>query len=361
MRIDAIVRRWIEILAALLLAWREQRRERRSLIVRDENGELVIRQREPERDAMIRDAQSGEEQLQGPAGVPLDAARAARDGLVIFELPPDEIVSRRLSVPAQAQEFLAGVVRNQIERLSPWAAEEVVYGFDYEAGAADAATLDVRVLMTSRAVIERARAAFAANGLELDRVVARRSDATEQTSNTVTIWSRRADASLDGGKELSRRIGLGIAAMVAATAILSAWALISASSIRGENGALATRSKALQRQLQGGRTPGSIASLPAPERAWASKETAAANVIVIEALSRALPDAAYLTELRLENATLRIIGLAVDAPALLAPLEQSGHLTNVHFFAPTTRGPDGRLSRFHIEAHVEARNKIAQE
>src|SRR5262249_15148606 len=152
-----------------------------------------------------------------------------------------------------------------------------------------------------------ARAAFAANGLELDRVVARRSDATDQTSKMITIWTQRADASLDGAKDLRRRIGFGIAAMVAAAAMLSAWALISASSIRGDNEALATRSKALQRQLQGGRTSASIASLPAPERAWAAKETTAASVIVIEALSRALPDAAYLTELRIENATLRII------------------------------------------------------
>jgi len=85
------------------------------------------------------------------------------------------------------------------------------------------------------------------------------------------------------------------------------------------------------------------------------------GVIVLEALSRALPDSAYLTELRLEGEMLRIVGLANDAPALLAPLEQSGHLTNVRFFAPTTRGPDARLFRFYIEARVEPRIKIAEE
>jgi general secretion pathway protein L len=365
MRIDAIMRRWIEVLAVLALAWRTQRRERRSLIIRDENGQFVIRQGEPDHDAIIRDVEPGAEPLLAvlPAGAdaPPEVERAARDGFVIFELPADEIVSRRMNVPAQAREFLAGVVHNQIERLSPWSAEEVVYGFDCETSGADAATLDVRVLMTSRAVIDRVRDALAAIGLRLDRVVARRAEGSDQASNAIAIWSRLADVSHDGGKDLRRLIGIGVAALVCGAAILSTWALISASSTRSENDALAARSKVLQRQLQAGRTPASIASLPAPERAWATKETSAASVIVVEALSRALPDAAYLTELRLENATLRIIGLAVDAPALLAPLEQSGHLSNVRFFAPTTRGPDGGLFRFHIEAHVEARNTIAQE
>jgi general secretion pathway protein L len=104
-----------------------------------------------------------------------------------------------------------------------------------------------------------------------------------------------------------------------------------------------------------------MASLPAPQRAWLSKETAASSVIVLEALSRALPDSAHLAEIKLDGTTLRIIGNADDAPALLAPLEQTGHLSNVHFFAPTTRGPDGRQFRFHIEARIEPHTKIADE
>ena len=65
------------------------------------------------------------------------------------------------------------------------------------------------------------------------------------------------------------------------------------------------------------------------------------SVIVMEALSRALPESAYVTEIRLEKENLRIVGLADDAPGLLAPLEKSGHMTDVRFFAPMARGPDG--------------------
>src|SRR5262249_25558123 len=143
--------------------------------------------------------------------------------------------------------------------------------------------------------------------------------------------------------------------------VVTLWALLSAASMRDESEALVARSKILQRQVQAGRTPASAASLPLPERAWVSKETSASGAILIEALSRTLPDSAYLTELRLEGSTLRITGLADDAPALLAPLEQSGHLTNVRFFAPTTRGPGAKPYKFHIEAQVEPHIRIAEE
>src|SRR5439155_14523568 len=59
MRIGAIWKRWIEVLATLFLSWRDSGRERRSLIVTRENEHVVVRRAEPTRDAMLRDAQAG--------------------------------------------------------------------------------------------------------------------------------------------------------------------------------------------------------------------------------------------------------------------------------------------------------------
>jgi len=141
---------------------------------------------------------------------------------------------------------------------------------------------------------------------------------------------------------------------------LGIWALASTASIRSESEDFAARSKALQRQMQAAGTASSLASAPPSVRVWLLKTMSVSSVILIEALSRALPESAYVNEIRLEKDSLRIMGLAEDAPALLAPLERSEHVTNVHFIAPTARGPDGRLFRFSIEAHVEPRIKIGE-
>jgi general secretion pathway protein L len=364
MRIGAVLRRWIEILAALYLAWRESRRELRSLVVTRESGHVVVRHAEPARDAMLRDAQAGKVIATLPPGaeVSTDVSRAAHNSFVVLEFPADKVVMRRITVPAQARKFLSGVIRNQIERLSPWPATGVVYGFAAEADARDAAVVEVRILMAARTDIDTARQDLAALGLRIDRIVARGSDteAADETTGSVTLWSRLADTSPERHGSPVRAIGIGIAASVAASLLLGSWALLSAASIRDESEEVAARSRVLQRQVQTGRTAASMASMPPAERAWLLKDTSISSVILIEALSRALPDSAYVSEIRLEKEILRIMGLAGDAPALLAPLERSDHLTDVHFFAPTARGPDGKLFRFSIEAHVEPRIKVGE-
>ena len=353
MRIAAILKRWIETLATVFVAWHERRREQHALTVAFENQHLVVRAAQSGRNVTRPHFRAGQK-------LSADLLGAARNSFVILEFPADKVVRRDITVPAGAQKFLSGVVRNQIERLSPWPPNNVVYGFNSETSAENASVVDVRILMASRTNIDASRHQLAALGVQVDRIVANNSTA-ETADKAVILWSRLTDASRDRLERPSRLIGMGIGVTVAVSMCLSLWAFISTGLVRDESESIAARAKALQRQVQGGRTPSLAASSPPAERAWFLKETSVSSVILLEALSRALPESAYLTEIRLENATLRMTGLSDDAPGLLAPLEQSGHLTGVHFFAPTTRGPDGKSFRFSIEAQVEPRSKLVEE
>jgi general secretion pathway protein L len=375
--IGAFVRRWIEVLTVTYFAWREAWRARQALTVACEDGHFVVRKSPRHRDNRVRQEQSNEPEenlavLSAGAPVPAEVTRAARSSFIVFELPDNLVVVRRIAVPVQAREFLPGIIRNQIERLSPWHADQVVYGFDADVDQEDSATLDVRVLIALRADIDRAGNELAAIGLPVDRIVSPtlpspasggglgKGAAEGRAGASVTLWSRLGDVSPERLAHACRHVGAGVAAAVMASLGLSLWAITSAASFGGESDDVADRIRTLQRQIQGPMSQ-SVASLSPRERAWYAKETSPTAAIVLEALSRALPDGAYLTELRLENATLRVIGLANDAPSLIAPLEHSGHLNDVHFFAPTTRGPDGTLFRFNIEARVEPHFKIAEE
>jgi general secretion pathway protein L len=371
--IGAFLRRWIEVLTVTYFAGRDAWRARQSLTIACENGRFIVRRsRQDLRPQRPDEPEENLAVLAAGAPIPAKVTRAARGSFVVFQLPDDMVVVRRIAVPGQAREFLPGIIRNQIERLSPWHADQVVYGFAADVDEADAAALDVRVFIALRADIDRASDELAAIGLPVDRIVSPtlpspacggglgRGAGEGMMGAPVTLWSRLADVSPELLAHACRRAGAGIAAAVAASLGLSLWAMTSAASLGGESDDLAARLRTLQRQIQGPASR-SVASLSPNERAWYAKETSPTAAIVLEALSRALPDGAYVTELRLENATLRMVGLANDAPSLIAPLEHSGHLNDVHFFAPTTRGPDGTLFRFNIEARVEPHFKIAEE
>jgi general secretion pathway protein L len=362
MHVNHLFQRWIAVLVATFFAWREAWRAQRSLLVTCADERFIVRKGAAHRDGICGPAGEGEQEQAPPLATlavgeaaSAELCQAARHGSVILEISSENVVVRRLNVPAQAREFVAGIVRNQIDRLSPWHSGQAVYAFIAETNAEDAATLDVRVFIASRSVVDGVRAQIAAAGISVDRVVA----SPPGAANAIPLWSRLADTSPAYERQMRRRAGLGIAAMVTASFVVSLWAMISAQYISGASEDVAARTNALRRQLQAPLTRLSAASLPPGEREWYDKEASPSAVIVIEALSRALPDQAYLTEFGLQDTTIHIVGLTSDAPSLIAPLEHSQILTDVHFSAPTTREPDGKHFKFSIEGRVRPDVRLA--
>jgi general secretion pathway protein L len=361
--IGIVLRQWLDVLAGVYFQQSEAWRGRRALVVTRDEGRLVIRRAPADVDLMAAPGQPAERHRSRVVAVvepdrPLSAevAQLVRNGFVILELASENVAVRRIAVPAQARDFVDGIVRNQIERLSPWRADQAVYGFAVDSDGEDPTTLSVRVLIASRAVIDAGREQLAALGLSVDRIVALlpKGDGAE----AVTLWSRLVDVSPETRTSMRQRIGIGIAGTIAACLGLGLWAMVSAQFIRAEGDDAAVRIESLRRQMQAPLTLKSAASLPANQRVWYEKEMSPSAAIVLEALSRALPDTAHLTELSLQGATLSIAGLTSDAPSLIAPLEHSGSLTDVRFSGPTTRGTDDGHFAFHIVGLVEPQSKL---
>jgi general secretion pathway protein L len=269
-------------------------------------------------------------------------------------LEPSRFVFRPLELPRRATEFLDGVVRAQIDRLTPWNQRDAAFGYSAPS-LLGADRMVVTVAATAIATISPIMQALAGHRAE-SIFVSTINEAPGGHSAPIIVFAQRAGAEQRVRRLRYRLIGLLVLACVGAG--LSAAAAIGiGDGLEAEREGLERRIAERRAALISGR--GSIAdeALAALE---ARKRATPADVIVLEALSQTLPDDTYLNELHIEEGRVQIAGLTHDAPALIRLIEQSEHFTRATFFAPTTRAPTDSGERFHIEAHIEPVFPVAQ-
>ena len=265
-------------------------------------------------------------------------------------LRPSRFIFRPLDLPRQAGGFLDGVVRAQIDRLTPWPANAVAFG-TLAPAPLGADRLSVTVAATARATIipfVDALVALHADAVQVS-TTADLGSAPRARDAPITVLTRAAGAERRLRLTRNRLIfALALAALACAGA--GAAAAYYGPDLDGRLDDLKKRIAMRRAELISGRgsaTDEAVAAL------GARKHATAPGVIVVEALAQALPDDTYLSELRIESGKVQIAGLTRDAPSLINLIEQSKRFTRATFFAPTTRSATDDAERFHIEAHIE--------
>jgi general secretion pathway protein L len=262
-------------------------------------------------------------------------------------LQPTSFVFRPLELPRRATEFLDGIVRAQIDRLTPWSAENAAFGWSAPAEIANDRIM-VTVAATARAAVMPLVGAIA--GLGADSIVV---STLAPGAQAGPVAIKVLDQRVRGALELSR-VRRAVAAVLLAAFLLAAAAVATDVLVGGELDArqadLSHRIAAQRASLRSGRDAGRDSALAALER---RRHETPSSVIVLEVLSQILPDHTYVTELRIQGDKMQVIGVTRDAPSLIRLIEQSSHFTRATFFAPTTRSPSEPGEHFHIEARIE--------
>ncbi|WP_441237390.1 PilN domain-containing protein [Bradyrhizobium sp. 930_D9_N1_4] len=272
-------------------------------------------------------------------------AQIVRGSRVEIVLRPQRFLFRPLELPARAADFLDGIVRAQIDRLTPWSASEAVFGCSRPS------TQGRESITTQIAAAPRRLAMGYVEALSAfhPAAIAIATDAPE--GGHIKVFEQKSRGAIDPAR-LSRTLQAVLALVAVAAVIGSVAAGYLADSLSTQESELdrqITQRRAALRGSDGGeRSP-----LALLER---RKYETAASVIVLESLSRILPDHTYVTELHLSGNKIQIGGITRDAPSLIPLIEQSQHFTRATFYAPTTRSSSDPGERFHIEAQVEPRN-----
>ena len=260
-------------------------------------------------------------------------------------LRPDRFMFRPLELPKRATEFLEGIVRAQIDRLTPWTVSEAVYSWTPPAEAAND-RIQLTVAATARSVVAPYVQVLADLGAASIVVSTVPQDAAGG-ADPLKVFEQQSR----GRIEIThiRRILMLAFAVTAAMAVVSIGvSSIAADSLDSEQQALSSKITARRAAMRLGQDGGG--ALRMLER---RKQTTPASVIVLEALSKVLPDHTFVTELRIEGGKVQVTGLTRDAPSLIRLIEQSPHFEHAAFFAPSTQSPGEPGERFHIEARIK--------
>jgi general secretion pathway protein L len=282
--------------------------------------------------------------------VPPDVAKAIKGNRIEVVLRPSRFLFRPLELPRRAVEFLDGVVRAQIDRLTPWTAADAVFGWGRPADIAGD-RISIMVAATARAAMRPMLDALSELGPASIAMFTAPADGAA-AAGTIKVYDQRVRGTLDAMR-LSRILMIVLLLAAGAASLGVALDATLGSSLEAQANDLTRSNNARRAQLRGGQAGIARSASAILDR---RKQETPATVIVLEALSAILPDHTYVTEMRVEGNRLQVIGVTQDAPGLIRLIEQSPHFTRATFFAPTTRSPTDPGERFHIEARIEPVN-----
>jgi general secretion pathway protein L len=279
-----------------------------------------------------------------PQPAPSAEWRAAlRGSRIDIVMRPDQVLFREIDFPRQAADFLDGMVRAQIDRLTPWVASDALFGTTAPVPIANE-RIALTLAATSKQKIQPLFTLAADCGAASINGQVEAPD-SERGAAPIRLFDRplkRAAGGLDVARLL--RVSLLGAGLAAAASLLISVYLGSE---------YAAEQQELQQKIAQRRAALRINRADGAETLLAKrKQSSPSSVMVLEAISRVLPDTTYVTELHVEGDKMQVAGLTQNAPSLIKLIEQSPQFTRATFFAPTTRSQNDPGERFHIEAHI---------
>lgn len=230
-------------------------------------------------------------------------------------LPAGVALRRRLLLPAAAAERLRDVVGFEIDRQTPFAADEVAFDARLLGRREGDAQIDVELIAVPRSALRTAEDALGDLAGQLAGIDVLGSDGAPLGINLLDPARRRQQA------DPMRRWNLVLAAVALLAAAAMLWQVLhnrraaadAFEQVAAER-ARAARGVALQRQALVDIVEGQAFL----DRTRAGRPTA---VEVLDELSRRLPDSTYLEKFAIEGDRITLIGRSTEASALLGRLE----------------------------------------
>jgi general secretion pathway protein L len=245
-----------------------------------------------------------------------------------------------VTLPLAAERELQRVLSYEMDRLTPFTADQVYWSAAVERRNRDAGNVELSLFLVPKSLVQPALAAAASIGLKISAIETTASDGTFRQIALATFSTRRQ-------RILS--VVWGTAAVLALAAIVTPlvtqWLAFHA--IEAKIAALQPRIAQVEAVRK------RIAAGSAGNDVIAAEHAATGDALqLLATVTDLLPDDTVLADLSLRQGKLSISGRSRSAPQLIPAMAGDPTLHNPSFAAPVTRMPDGKADSFVIRAEL---------
>jgi general secretion pathway protein L len=271
-------------------------------------------------------------------------APEARSRPILVEIPHERVLTKRITLPAVAQPELERILRFEIARHFPFPAERV--HFRHRILARGGGTIEIEIVAVARETVAEICAALDAAGLAASGIRLAGATGAAPLALPRAVLGRSATRLKRGDRALLAALGVLALAAIASPIVHDRLAL---ASVERDIDAVRPQAQAMLDARQ--KQADASARTAGPLRLEAARPPL---VSVLDALTKAVPDGAWLQSLNVSGTEIVIDGLAPSAATVALALEQSGVFAGVSFRSPIARDPGTGLERFELAASISA-------
>lgn len=268
---------------------------------------------------------------------------------ILLRLSSTDVVQRTIQVPKAAADLMDSVVENKIETIVAWPHENTCYGYRVTgANTASPDQINTEIVATTKNIVDAA--IEGARSIGLSPCAVDFASAPEAAS-IVELLQLEADP-ID---TMATRLNATLGAVAFCSLAICVFGIYQVWDLEGQYGDLDGKVAAVTSKVEEvKRLNDENAKFKEQRERLAKRKIDYPPVMtLIEALSRSLPDSAYLDEFEIHDNEARIVGKSVDPTGLIGTLESTPEFEDVRFSAPTTREDGQTLGTFSIVGKVQ--------
>lgn len=268
---------------------------------------------------------------------------------VTIRLAPDLVMRRQVVLPLAADSRLRPILANEIDRRTPFTADQVAFDFWVSDRNRQRNELRVELAVVRLEILSEVHALAERLGLVV---------------STVGVAGDEADTVafdfLESRLGSSRGVRRWLNSILGITAVILTAAWLNAIYVQRE-----TEAAGLERELDAAKTEArraqalrqEIARLESGAGRLAQRRKLASPLAVLREITNRLPDEVWVYQIQITNGEARFAGYAPDASALVPLLEQSALLRGPRFRAPVSRTGSAGAERFDLSAEIRGERR----